>query len=247
MKTSIKYLFTIFLVTYIAEFGIAQVRTQVPINKNTSAVVKALETTINIEPMAEALCPTSVERGDREFGGHGPRIKSEVKIRLANDGTEIWADISFSAQETQPDNSTTSGQWSKKIYDAPYGKKITKILSAQASRTAFVSPPAGSQILIPGSDMNAGMNALFEGITIPEAVRIAHGIPALAEAYKLVGSYNKGNTIIRMPATEGTLVKFFHIVGDTGGDDISTDDNCKDDTRIEMIEFFPVKVLFANR
>lgn len=247
MKTSFKYLLTIFLITFIAVFSIAQVKTQVPINKSTNAVVKALETTINIEPMAETLCPTKVERGDREFGGHGPRVKCEVKIRLANDGTEIWADISFWAQETQPDNSTTSGQWSKKVYDAPYGKKITKIMSAQASRTAFVSPPAGSQILIPGSDMNAGMNAIFEGITIPEAVRIAHGIPALAEAYKLVGSYNKGNTVITMPAVEGTLVKFFHIVGDTGGDDISNDDNCNDDTRIEKIEFFPVKVLFANR
>lgn len=247
MKTSLKYLFTASFVAFTAISVMAQVNTKLPIGKSPNAVVNAFETKINLENMEETLCPTRVERGDREFGGHGPRIKCEVKIRLENNGTEIWADISFWAQETVPDNSTTTGQWSKKVYDAPYDKKITKIVSAQASRTAFLSPPAGSQILVPGSDMNAGMNTIFEGITIPNEVRIAHGIPALQEAYKLIGSYNKGNTVMVMPATEGTLVKFFHIVGDTGGDDISNDDNCNDDTRIEKIEFFPVRVLMGNR
>lgn len=248
MKTTKKQIFKALVLALLTSNCFAQVKTTLPIGTtNTAAVVKAMETKIDLEAMTETLCPTRVERGDREFAGHGPRIKSEVKIRLANNGTEIWADISFWAQETEGDMSTTSGNWSKKVYDAPYGKKITKIISDQASRTAFVSPPAGSQILIPGSDMNVGMNAIFEGITIPESVRIAHGIPAIAEAYKLIGSYNKGNTVIRTPAVEGTLVKFFHIVGDTGGDDISTDDNCNDDTRIEKIEFFPVRVMLTNR
>jgi hypothetical protein len=247
MKKSLKYLFEIAFVVLTSATAMAQFNTKLPINKNPNVGATALETKINLENMEETLCPSKLERGDREFGGNGPKVKCEVKIRLANNGTEIWADISFWAQETKPDNSTTTGQWSKKVYDAPYGKKITKIVSDQASRTVFVSPAAGSQIFVPGSDMNAAMNAIFEGITIPNEVRIAHGVPALQEAYKLIGNYNKGNTVIVMPATEGTLVKFFHIVGDTGGDDISNDDNCNDDTRIEKIEFFPVRVIMGDR
>ena len=34
----------------------------------------------------------------------------------------------------------------------------------------------------------------------------------------------------------------FAIVGDTGGDDISDDDNPKDDTRIERIKFAPAQI-----
>ena len=38
------------------------------------------------------------------------------------------------------------------------------------------------------------------------------------------------------PTTAGPVHRF-DIVGDTGGDDISTDANCKCDTRIESIRF----------
>lgn len=53
---------------------------------------------------------------------------------------------------------------------------------------------------------------------------------------------NSGNTVV---VTEPTnFIKRMRIVGDTGGDDISTDNDCTDDTRIESIEFFPIKVRF---
>ncbi|MEC4005757.1 hypothetical protein OX283_013885 [Flavobacterium sp. SUN052] len=42
------------------------------------------------------------------------------------------------------------------------------------------------------------------------------------------------------------FIKRMAIVGDTGGDDISTDNDCTDDTRIENISFFPIKVQFQN-
>jgi len=42
------------------------------------------------------------------------------------------------------------------------------------------------------------------------------------------------------------FIRRMAIVGDTGGDDISTDDDCRDDTRIENISFFPIRVRFAN-
>ncbi|MEZ4793089.1 MAG: hypothetical protein R2783_06405 [Gelidibacter sp.] len=221
--------------------------TNVNVYPVTTPVKLDLTTEIKLEDITEWLCPKTLVRGDREFGGHGPKVKSEVKIRLSANGKEIWADIYLWAQETVHDFSTTEARWSKKVYDVPYGKTIDKIVSDQASRTEFISPAAGFQFLVPGADVAAGMQTFFDGQKIANAVLTAHGIPANItqdSASKLVSKYLKGNTVIKVPALEGTLVKFFHIVGDTGGDDISNDDNCNDDTRIEKIEFFPVKVVF---
>lgn len=222
--------------------------TKEPLKGNTQ-IFNSTET-IQLEDITEWLCPKALLRGDREFDRHGPRIKSEVTLRIGEDNKTIWADIYFWAQETVHDFSTTEGRWSKKVYDAPYGKTIKKIVSDKASRTTFISKPAGFQLLIPGKDIQSSMNAFFDGGTIANAVLAAHGIPSptLASQNKiasLISTYSHGNTVMQVPATEGTLVKFFHIVGDTGGPDISTDDNCNDDTRIEKIEFFPVKVEFG--
>lgn len=207
------------------------------------------ETTIKLEDITEWLCPQTLVRGDREFDGHGPRVKCNVTLGLQNNGTEIWAKIYFEAKETVPDWSTTTATWNVKVYSTPYGKKIQKISSDVFSRTDFISPPAGAQFLIPGSDLKKGMDVFFDGQVISSAVLAAHGLPfdaTPAIAAGLVKTYLSGNTVIRTPALEGRAVKYFHIVGDTGGDDISNDDNCNDDTRIEKIEFFPVEVVMVN-
>ncbi|MCB0446544.1 MAG: hypothetical protein KDD03_03365 [Gelidibacter sp.] len=247
---------TIFLLTLLMIASISFAQTKPKVNP-TSKTVKVmpnvaptnleLSTEIKLEDITEWLCPKTLVRGDREFGGNGPKVKSEVKIRLSANGKEVWADIYLWAQETVHDFSTTEARWSKKVYDAPYGKTISKIVSDQASRTEFISPAAGFQFLVPGAVVAAGMQTFFDGQKIANAVLMAHGLPAdmtQNAASKLVSKYMKGNTVIKVAALEGTLVKFFHIVGDTGGDDISNDDNCNDDTRIEKIEFFPVKVVF---
>lgn len=53
---------------------------------------------------------------------------------------------------------------------------------------------------------------------------------------------NSGNTVnITAPMN---FIKQMAIVGDTGGDDISTDTDCTDDTRIENIRFFPIKIRY---
>lgn len=209
------------------------------------------QTLIKLDDIDEWLCSKSLDRGDREFDGHGPRIRSEVKIRVANNGTEIWADISFSAVETVQDWSTTSGKWSRKVFDVPYGKKITSILSDAASRTTVVSPPGGAQFLFPGADVQQTLDKIFEGGMIAKAVFAAHGIPTpgmmeSSMVTKLASTYMSGNTVMKVSPTEGTLVNYFHLVGDTGGDDISDDDNCNDDTRIVKIEFFPVTVMMTK-
>lgn len=202
---------------------------------------------ITLEDIDEWLCPKTLLRGDREFDGHGPRMKSEVKLRIGRDSTTLLADIYLWAQETQYNYSTTEGRWTRKVYDAPYGQKILRIKSDAASRTQFISPPAGFQFLFPGADVKTAMEKFFDGASIANAVLAAHGIVDPAQATqqqigRLISTYMRGNTVVSVPPTEGTLVKFFHIVGDTGGEDISTDDDCNDDTRIVKIEFFPVTV-----
>jgi hypothetical protein len=204
-----------------------------------------IETTIQLEDINEWLCPNRLVRGDREFDGNGPVVKSEVKLRIGGNGTELWADITFNAKETKHDWSETDGRWSKKVYDVPYGKKITQILTDKASRTKFISPKAGFQLLVPGSDLASVLHTFLDKEPISSSVFAAHGIRnSNKEQFSrlITGALNNGNTVVRMPAVEGALVKFFYIVGDTGGEDISTDNNCNDDTRIVKIEFFPVRV-----
>lgn len=267
LKSAFTLLFTILSLSISAQ--IVKQATKLPqktsvLSKTNPAVLKTPAATsptydednkIFIEPITEWFCPKTLLRGDREFDGHGPKVKCEVKIRLAANGKEIWADLTLWAQETVHDWSTTEGKWSTKIYDVPYGKTIKKIVSETASRTEFISQPAGFQFIVPGTDVKAGLNNFLNGQAIARDVLSAHGVPnefmgvvgaplhLSQDIIKdLVGSYVKGNTVYRVPALEGTLVKFFHIVGDTGGDDISNDDNCNDDTRIEKIELFPIKV-----
>lgn len=206
--------------------------------------------TIKLEDINEWLVPSKLVRGDREFGGNGPRIKSEVKLRIGDEGTKLYADVSFWAQETVHDWSTTEGNWSKLVYEAPYGKKITEIVSETASRTQFVSQPARFQIIAPGQDVARAFYAFMDATDIQSAVLAAHGVSP-RERSVLTGLISimvdgRGNTVVKVPPVEGTLVKFFHIVGDTGGPDISHDENGNDDTRIYKIEFFPAKVKMVD-
>lgn len=204
-------------------------------------------TTVSINDLNEWLCPKTVSRGDREFDGHGPRIKCEVSLSIGDAGKALYADIYIWAQETVHDWSTTERRWRKKVYDAPYGKTITAINSDKFSRTQFISPPGGFQFLVPGADVAATVNNFLDGFggTISAAVLASFGIPPgdfQAVARLITGFINNGNTVVRVPAIEGTLVRFFNIVGDTGGADISEDDNCNDDTRIVKLEFNPVRI-----
>lgn len=220
-----------------------------PITNQSQIQAALMVQTVKLEDYTEWLCPKNLMRGDREFNGNGPKVKCEVKIRISSDGSSLLADFYLWAQETVHDWSTTEGRWTKKIYDAPYGMKINKILSATASRTQFISPKAGMQIFVPGADVAQAMYTFLDNTDIKSIVLKEHGIdpkdrPGVSNLVK--HWIDDGNRIVRVPAVDGTLVKFFHIVGDTGGDDISTDDNCNDDTRIVKIEFFPAKLEFRK-
>ncbi len=217
------------------------------VNKNMPGlIIKKIE----LEPLTEWLCPTKLLRGDREFGGNGPKIKCEASLRITNDSSALELNVKLWAQETVHDWSTTEGSWKRIVYEAPYGQKINRIISDKASRTQFISPKAGYQIFVPGADFPQVIYDFFDQTDITSKVLNAFGIQGKRNSQisnLIKTSIDHSNQIVQVPPIEGTLVKFFHIVGDTGAEDISTDNNCNDDTRIHKIEFFPVSLEFAIR
>ena len=205
--------------------------------------------TITLRNITETLCPYKLVGGDREFDGHGPNVNCSVQLSIGDNERAIYADVTFSAKETVSDWSEVRGNWRVKVYDAPGGRRIRSINSATSSSTQFKSGAAGFQLLVPGRDVAAGINQIFDalqsqmlrnmlsqyGIDINNAVQVG----------RFLTSYiNNGNQVYTVPSLNGMAVRTFSIVGDTGGPDISDDDNCNDDTRIERIEFNPLNVTF---
>lgn len=218
--------------------------------KNEAIRTALLTQTINLEPLTEWLCPSRLVRGDRDFNGNGPKVKCEASLRISRDSTALELTVKLWAQETVNDWSTTEGTWNRIVYEAPYGQKILRIISDRASRTQFISPKAGFQIFAPGADVAKAVYAFLDHTDIKSAVLSAHGVPPRNRSAlsNLIFHYvDNSNYVVHVPPIEGNLVKFFHIVGDTGAEDISTDDNCNDDTRIHKIEFFPVQIEMSTQ
>jgi hypothetical protein len=214
---------------------------------------QAAETrTFTPSAMTEQLCPKELLHGDREFDGHGPHVKVGVNLKISEDGRTLKANIGMRAKETQPDSSETYREWTKTLWTAPAGKKISAITSPRRSFVEFDSEPAGFQFIAPSDDMQRFVIAcaqiakavidLYEQLEgsnsdSTEAKRIADEIERLTRAMQF-----GGNHVYMVPPTSPGPVATFSVVGDTGGPDISTDDVCKDDTRIERIDYAPITV-----
>lgn len=69
--------------------------------------------------------------GDRDFGGHGPRVEVSASISLQNQ-TEIWARIRMQAKETRPDWTEVAGSTNFLIYrhDRPIAQLVTPTFSS---------------------------------------------------------------------------------------------------------------------
>lgn len=99
-------------------------------------------------------------------------------------------------------------------------------------------------------------NAIFERriFTSPNNRRIAQIITptttnidfvSLRGGMQVIGAVGDSSNTVTITEPMN-FIRSMNIVGDTGGDDISNDNDCNDDTRIENIRFFPIKVRFAN-
>lgn len=220
----------------------------------TSDAAAAPVATIRLKDIDEQLVPTEVVAGDREFGGNGPAIECTVTLTVTADQRSIFAVVDFRAKETKADWSETKGSWSRKVYTAPPGRKIDAIVDGSSSTVKFVSKPAGFQLLGPTEDFIKLLDSLKR---VSEAL-LTFGNPVLAPAATSPAKQqmkqmaervikgtaylkSEGNHVHLRAPTSGP-VQLFAIVGDTGGPDISSDENPKDDTRISGIKFKPIKV-----
>lgn len=162
--------------------------------------------TITPNPIGN-FCPATLVSGDREFDGHGPEITGSVTLSTSTDGSQLVCSISLNARETGGDRSTGRGSWSRTLFTAPTGWRISAITSATRTNIARTLSGGGRCESCAGGGCDGDEHTL-----------------------NLTGPVSR----IRM-------------VGDTGGNDISTDADCNCDTRINSMEFRPITVVLTPR
>lgn len=219
----------------------------------TDAQSAPVTRTITLKNLDEQFVPTHMVAGDREFNGNGPDITAEVILSITADQRAILAAIKFKARETKADWSETKDDWTREVYRVESGKKIVSIVDTSSSKVNFVSAPAGFQLLAPTQDFLAVLRDLkkvhdallrFAAPGAPQPHTAAEQQMKLMSdkvlAKKAILSTEGNRVYLRAPASGP--VSLFSIVGDTGGPDISTDSDPKDDTRIVAIKFKQIKI-----
>jgi len=83
----------------------------------------------------ENVCPDHIG-GDREFAGNGPQVTISCTAYTVND-KDIYVDIYFHLLETYPNGTEGLYDGSIKIYTAPNGKKIERIISDTQSTANY--------------------------------------------------------------------------------------------------------------
>jgi hypothetical protein len=157
------------------------------------------------------VCPKTLLKGDRDFAtgtrrdflnrvieeNHKMGMRISVVLTKSIDNTQIWAKVTFVAEELGGDGTKTEGTWDYKVYEAIRGRTIKEFVSAPFAYNYF--------------------------------------------------EFNMNENVFKIkPEYSSDIINYYTIIGDTLGDDVSTDDDCGDDTRIERIKFNPVYVFFNN-
>lgn len=199
------------------------------------------------------LVPTRKIRGDHEFGG-GPLVNVSTNLRISPGRRRLLADVFFRAEETKDDQSTVEQTWRDlEVWTAPPGRVIRNFRGAPTSSAAFRGNDAGVQVVAPTTDAvdalgvvsiaHEFLKPIMKAIN-PIAGAITEVAGATVKAFQagLKTIESQGNTVHIVIPRGGDgepfgPVEFFAIVADTGGDDISDDENPKDDTRIVAIKF----------
>ncbi len=153
------------------------------------------------------LCPSTLVGGDLEFGGNGPKVFGSVFLYRSDNDKELIARIHFNARETKSDFITGRSEV----------KGFWEIPVYRAPYGTYINGIVGkpfSQTNFEKVLQGGGQNEIFGGGDgTPHNLTVGNGLD------------DKGHV---------ALIK---LVGDTGGWDISTDSNCKNDTRLLKIVF----------
>jgi microsomal dipeptidase-like Zn-dependent dipeptidase len=142
-------------------------------------------------------CPTNAIGGNRDFNA-GPRVILDAELTISPDGSTISVLIRFRAKSNKAELDDT---WSKVVYTAPAGFKVSRFLGPSFSTATKVGLGAGPEF------------GITTGNDTPESI----------------APYS---------TSSDPLVSEFRFVGDTGGNDISSDpNNCFGSTRLEKVVF----------
>lgn len=106
-------------------------------------------------------CDLELLRGDREFGGNGPRVTASVTLAPSFDNARsLIARVNFRAQEVGGDT-IAEGNWDVEVYTAPAGTTIAEVLSDTQSSASYVSQGHGVNV-IQGDRLVGNAAARFE-------------------------------------------------------------------------------------
>ena len=169
---------------------------------------------LDLKDIFQPLVPTANPRGDREFGGNGPRITIDVELKPAWGGKAIFAHVRMDATEIGGDGSTTNGSWSYPVWrqGASSSWCVRRVLGNSTQRIQYVSRKGDDPLA-------AQPGGLPRGVVKKE----------------------DGGYVVRLPQ-RGGFVEYVDVMGDTSGDDISTDNNPHGDTSIRYIKLGNIQV-----
>ncbi|MCX6319394.1 MAG: S8 family serine peptidase [Bacteroidetes bacterium] len=113
---------------------------------NISLPPATITRTVNLTDITTELCPTTLERGDREFGG-GPRINIVANLVVTADGSGLDVVISYRAEEMGGDRTTATGSFRQRVFNASAGTRIVSVVATTATSavTNFMGAGAGAE------------------------------------------------------------------------------------------------------
>lgn len=176
---------------------------------------------LNLSDVTRPLVPTGNPRGDREFGGNGPRITIRITLGRSRSGRAIIADVRMTAVELGGDRSTAVGRFRRTVWRSSPRQpwRITRLFPPRSTSITHVSRR--------GRD----------------PMRAQPGGKSLGTLRMEDGGY-----VVRVRPRGGSFVEYIDLLGDTSGDDISTDSNGHGDTSIKYIKFGTIRAdIVADR
>lgn len=181
------------------------------------AATAARAEVISLRDITTPIVPTSNPVGDREFGGNGPRMTVGVDLSIERGGRAIFANVTFTAVELGGDGSRTE--------IGPVPIMVWRWEDEPCPQLVQTINTQSFALLSHDSSPGCG----FGCATIAR--------PGTTE--------EDGGLIVTLPPQNPGPVSSITLLGDTSGDDISTDNNPHGDTSIRAIRFNPIDVTFA--
>jgi hypothetical protein len=182
--------------------------------------------TADVAPLIR-LCPNLKKHrsgGDREFGGP---VEVRGAVELRRNGSKLFADVDLSFREKNGDT------WIRYRETVPVDAGLAYYEAVQGFFPP-ISPWADKATQLDRSQVKQGLRSVI----------MPHTFPGAGGEF---GGCNDGK-VFSFPShkIKGNLVQELHIIADTGGDDVSEDDNCHCDTRVEKITFKPFGLLIKD-